>query len=82
MPFSFTDEIIDAIIQNEHRHVCGPRKLHPSPRTLQTTGNRARLKPDWAQLPPEDHPEAAAPGGTGQAAKPSSGPGPGARLNR
>lgn len=81
MPFSITDEIIDAIIQNEHRHVCRPRLRHPSPRALQATGNRARLKPDWTQLPPGDNLKALLPDEP-QATRLSSRPGSGAVLNR
>jgi hypothetical protein len=47
---SITDEIIDAIIQNENRHVC--RQPRPV-RAPQATRNRADLKPDWGQLPPD-----------------------------
>jgi len=82
MPFSITDEIIDAIIKNEHRHVCRPCRPYPSPRALQTTGNRARLKPDWAQLPPGEHPESAALAAVLQPSRLSSSPGSGIRLNR
>ncbi len=47
MPFSFNDEIIDAIIQNEHRHVCHPgRHTAPTP----AASGRARLTPEWRQL--------------------------------
>ena len=52
MSVSITDEIIDAIIQNETRHGLRPgrqQRFAPAPRT---SGNRAELKPDWGQLPP------------------------------
>ena len=52
MPCSITDEIIDAIIQNEHRHVGRSRERFPSARTLQAAGNVACVKPEWSQLPP------------------------------
>ena len=47
---SITDEIIDAIIQNEQRHVCRPARTRrpPAPRSM------ASLRPDWGQPPPED----------------------------
>ena len=47
---SITDEIIDAIIQNEHRHVCRPGR-RPGPD--RAPRSRAELKPDWGQLPPD-----------------------------
>jgi hypothetical protein len=47
---SITDEIIDAIIQNEHRHVCRPGQ---PPRLVRAPRNLASLKPDWSQLPPD-----------------------------
>ena len=51
MQDSFTDEIIDAIIQNDRRHVGRPRK--PLPAWLpKDAWNLAALKPDWGQLPP------------------------------
>ncbi len=59
MPHSITDEIIDAIIQNEQRHVCRPRERQAWPRTLQAAGNPASARPEWSQLPPgwaEDDP--------------------------
>jgi hypothetical protein len=49
---SITDEIIDAIIQNENRHVCRPGRLNRSARAPQAPSNMASLKPDWSQLPP------------------------------
>jgi hypothetical protein len=52
MSCSITDEIIDAIIQNEQRHVCRPRGRHASVRLPQAAGNLASLKPEWSQLPP------------------------------
>jgi len=52
MPSLITDEIIDAIIQNERRHVCRAVTPHPSARALQETRNLALLRPDWTQLPP------------------------------
>jgi len=52
MPSSITDEIIDAIIQNEQRHGCRPRERHASARPPQAAGNLACLKPEWSQLPP------------------------------
>jgi hypothetical protein len=47
MPFSLTDEIIDAIIQNERRHVCQSGKRRAAPPVLRA----ANAKPDWGQLP-------------------------------
>ncbi|MDR3670883.1 MAG: hypothetical protein P4L36_08565 [Holophaga sp.] len=47
---SITDEIIDAIIQNENRHVCRPGRQRGPARAPQST---ADLKPDWGQLPPD-----------------------------
>ena len=52
MPSQITDEIIDAIIQNEGRHLGRSGKSHPPVRTLLATRNLACLKPDWTQLPP------------------------------
>ena len=49
MSASITDEIIDAIIQNEHRHVCRPGNPQPA----RSSSNVAYLKPDWGQCPPE-----------------------------
>ncbi len=48
-----TDEIIDAIIQNERRHLCRPPAGLPYPRHPQALGDRSLLKPDWGQLPPD-----------------------------
>jgi len=51
MSFTITDEIIDAIIQNERRHVCRrPPRAAAVPRSPRSV---ARLKPDWSQLPPD-----------------------------
>jgi hypothetical protein len=51
MSVTITDEIIDAIIQNEHRHVCRrPRRPAGVPRAPRSI---ACLKPDWSQLPPD-----------------------------
>jgi hypothetical protein len=54
MSVSITDEIIDAIIQNEGRHPFRPAK----PRS-ETLGPRrmADLKPAWSQLPPGAMPD-------------------------
>ena len=52
MSCSITDEIIDAIIQNEQRHVCSPRERRAWARLPRAAGNLACLKPEWAQLPP------------------------------
>lgn len=52
MSCTITDEIIDAIIQNEKRHVCHPRELHAAARPSQVAGNLACLKPEWGQFPP------------------------------
>jgi len=52
MPLEITDEIIDAIIQNEGRHLDRPRKPHASARAPQAPKNMAALKPAWAELPP------------------------------
>jgi hypothetical protein len=52
MAIRITDEIIDAIIQNEHRHVCRLAAGRPFPRTPWAPCNRADLRPDWIQLPP------------------------------
>ena len=52
MSCSITDEIIDAIIQNEQRHVCRPRERHAPVRLPQAAGNLACQKPEWSQLPP------------------------------
>jgi hypothetical protein len=46
---TLTDEIIDAIIQNEKRHVCRrPQRAAGVPRAP-----IAWPKPDWSQLPPD-----------------------------
>jgi hypothetical protein len=47
---SITEEIIDAIIQNEGRRVGQPRKPFPVARAPR---NLADLKPEWGQVPPE-----------------------------
>jgi|GEM_PF-1881164 hypothetical protein len=52
MPCSITDEIIDAIIQNEQRHVCRPREWHPAARTRDSAAGAVRVKPEWSQLHP------------------------------
>jgi len=52
MSCSITDEIIDAIIQNEQRHAGRARGRQAPARTPQATGNLACLKPEWGQLPP------------------------------
>jgi hypothetical protein len=61
MSVSITDEIIDAIIQNEGRHVCRPGQLPRSARAPQGPRSMASLKPDWGQLPPGSPREEARP---------------------
>jgi hypothetical protein len=53
MSVSITDEIIDAIIQNERRHVGRPGQTPASARAPQGPRSMACLKPDWGQLPPD-----------------------------
>jgi hypothetical protein len=55
MNVSITDEIIDAMIQNEQRLSGRPRKPIPIPVTWAPQGSRnlSVLKPDWTQLPPQ-----------------------------
>ena len=54
MPCSFTDEIIDAILQNENRHAGRPRRGQAQ--CLSAAG-RARQIPEWSQVPrPADAP--------------------------
>ena len=48
---SITDEIIDAIIQNENRHVCRPRQRRGPDRVPRST---AGLRPDATSLPPDN----------------------------
>jgi len=52
VPAQITDEIIDAILQNEGRPArrSGPSRIPV--RTLLASRNLACLKPDWTQLPP------------------------------
>jgi hypothetical protein len=59
MSVSITDEIIDAIIQNEGRHRCQAAKARP-----EVPGSRrmADLKPAWSQLPPGAMPDGAVAG--------------------
>ena len=45
MLFEVTDELVNAIFQNEGR------KAAREPKHL-ASGNKATLKPDWCQLPP------------------------------
>jgi len=52
MPFQLTDEIVDAILQNEGRHVRRAGKPRLPAGALLTTRNLACLKPEWSQLPP------------------------------
>jgi hypothetical protein len=49
---SITDEIIDAIIQNERCHAGRSRKPQPSTPALRASRNLADLKPDWSQFLP------------------------------
>jgi hypothetical protein len=52
MLFEVTNELVDAIIRNEGRHVGRERKFRLEPRPVPTPNNRATQKPDWIQLPP------------------------------
>ena len=62
MPFEVTNQIIDAILHNEGRHLGREPKLRRDVRTgariAPTPGSMANLKPDWCQLPPETKPGA------------------------
>ena len=57
MPRSFTDEIIDAILQNENRHAGRPRRGQAEP--LSAAG-RDRLIPEWSHVPRRADPPAVA----------------------
>ena len=56
MAVSLTDEIIDAILQNEHS-LLGRTNRTPRPRTPWAPSTLADLKPDWGQCLPGTQPD-------------------------
>ena len=62
MPFEVTNQIIDAILHNEGRHLGREARPRPEARTgariAPAPKSMANLKPDWCQVPPETKPGA------------------------